>query len=648
MKKDPKKLLIFGIIASVIIILISVITIVYALVINKTTSRTIMIYMVGANLETDAGLATADLEAIHHNVKDNNVKVLVIAGGTRYWRNDYISSTETSIYELQSSGFTKVKNQQIQNMGGQDTLTSFLDYAHKTSKTDEYDLIFWNHGGAIDGSEYDELQNDNLSLEEINKALSKSSFKKKKLELIIFRTCLNGTLEVNDTVSDYAKYLVASEEITYGASYTSVLNFINDITNKDNAKIVGKKFINAYKSQINDIRNRASSKESDTIYSTYSLVDLSKIPALRKSVNAFFKDINVSDNFNTISKVRANLYQYANTVPSYDTVDLYNLVSQLKHLSPKKANKVIQNLNNTIVYNFATDAKSRGISIYFPYNGTQEAIKQFVNVYDKLNGFEEYRDFINKFNNIKSSDYKSYSYVSNTVQTKSSSEKTTYADFELELTDEQKETFAKANYIVYKDLKTGYFKPVYRGISATLDGNTLKASIKDRQLQIVAKNKQRYDLTAFESENTEDYIKYTTNVILQSFRGNTKEWKNDSAVMTIYYNKTTAKANIASTIYNNKNKSLPSNVAADINEYDNVVFSISSGWTILDKKGNYIGPITENGKVKGDGIITGFEEKPGDFTFELSNFDENADYYCVFVITDTHNNVSYSKLIKLK
>ena len=98
------------------------------------------------------------------------------------------------------------------------SVSNFLKYAYDYSKTDEYDLLFWNHGGAIDGSEYDELSNnDNLNLKEMNEALFNSPFKNKKLEIVIFRTCLNGTVEVNSVFSKYAKYLVASEEITLGA-----------------------------------------------------------------------------------------------------------------------------------------------------------------------------------------------------------------------------------------------------------------------------------------------------------------------------------------------------------------------------------------------------------------------------------------------
>ena len=284
--KNTRKILISGIIVSIMVIIASI-TVSAIVILNRGVSRTVMIYMVGSNLESTNGLASSDLASIK-NI-DSNTKVLLIAGGSSKWSNNYISTDETSIYELKSSGFTKVKKQDRKNMGDGDTLTEFLNYAYDYSKTDEYDLIFWNHGGAIDGSEYDELSNDdNLSLSEMNDSLSKSPFNNKKLELVIFRTCLNGTLEVNSILAKYAKYLVASEEETLGANYTSVLNFINEIDSKDNSKDVGKKFIDAYKKQINDIKSNTYETDSDTIYSTYSLVNLSNVDKLSNCVDDFF------------------------------------------------------------------------------------------------------------------------------------------------------------------------------------------------------------------------------------------------------------------------------------------------------------------------------------------------------------------------
>ena len=643
--EKKRKIIIIGIVVSVMVLISSITISAIVLLTDAGVSRTIMIYMVGSDLESGSGLATADLNSIKKS--DNNTRVLVIAGGTKKWDNDYIDVDETSIYELTDSGFSKVKNQSKLNMGSSDTLTTFLNFAYDYSKTDEYDLLFWNHGGGIDGSEYDELNNDdNLSLSDMNKALGASVFNDKKLELVIFRTCLNGTLEVNSLFSKYAKYLVASEEETLGSKYTSVLNFINDIDSKDGSKDVGLKFINAYRKQIDDIKGYTYTTDNNTIYSTYSLVNLSNVDELIVSVNDFFESIDLSSNFNKVSRVRANLYQYAKDEPSYDMVDLYNLVNELKEINPAKASRVIKNLNNTVVYNYASDSNSRGMSIYFPYNGTKQVKQMFLNVYNDMSKFNGYRNFIKKFYDIQSGDYKSYSYTSNLVNSKSSTEKNTYADFELELTDEQVNTFAKATYVVYKDLGTGYYKPMYNGITTELDGNILKASIKDRQLQVVGSNDGTNNLTAFEKENTDDYIKYTTNVLLQSFRGDVSEWKNDSGIMTLYYDKKTKKVNIASVVYNNKD-SKTNSVAVNLKDYDNVGFSISSGWKILDDNGNYTGPIVVDGKVVGDGIITGFEEKPNKFKFQLSKLDD-GDYYCVFIITDTHNNVSYSKLIKLK
>ena len=648
MKSDKKGLIIAGIIISSIVIIISTVIIAVTLVSNNYNTRTIMIYMVGADLESNNGLASVDLNSIDKNIaNDSSINVYLIAGGSKKWDNSYIDKSETSIFKLTNSGFSKVKNQPKQNMGSSETLTNFINYVYNDSKTDKYDLIFWNHGGAIDGSEYDELSlDDNLQLSEMNQALNNTPFKNKKLETVIFRTCLNGTIEVNTVFSKYSDYLVASEESTLGANYTSVLNFINNIKPTDNGKDVSKKFINAYKNQIVDIKNRAFLTEADTIYSTYSLVDLKEVNKLNNYTNDFFNDINVDANYNTISRVRANLLQYSEDIPEFDMVDLYNLVYNLKALSPSKADKVLKQFDRTVLYNYATDSKSRGISIYFPYNGDKAYKERFIKVYDNLDGFSNYKNFIAKFNKIQSSDYKAYTYTSNIAKTSGSTEEESYADFELELTDEQVLTFAKAKYIVYRDNKDGYYKPIYMGKEALLDGNILKASIKDRQLQIVSNDNEKYNLTAIEKENTSKYIKYETNVIMQSFK-DISNYKMDNAIMTIYYDKNTKESNISNIIYNGKGEHANS-IALDINDYDSVAFSISSGWDILDENGDYVGPIVENGRVKGDGIITGFEAKPGEFNFKISAFDDDYDYYCVFVITDTHNNVSYSKLIKLK
>ena len=67
---------------------------------SNNVSRTVMIYMVGSDLESQNGLGTVDLEEIDYFKMDNqNVNVLLIAGGSNDWYNNYIDKNETSIYE---------------------------------------------------------------------------------------------------------------------------------------------------------------------------------------------------------------------------------------------------------------------------------------------------------------------------------------------------------------------------------------------------------------------------------------------------------------------------------------------------------------------------------------------------------------------
>ena len=646
MNSKKKNSITIIILSSVILILLTVF-ICIAFSGNKSKvnlSRTIMIYMVGSDLESENGLATVDLNEINYNLMDNqNINVLLVAGGSKKWHNDYIETSETSIYKLTPSGFSKIKEQNLQNMGTSEVLSNFINYVYDNYKTDKYDLIFWNHGGAINGSEFDSLSGDNLSLVEMKKALGSTPFNQNnKLETVMFRTCLNGTIEVADIFSDYSDYLVASEEVTNGYRLEGMLKFINGIKSSDTGYDVSKKFIDSYKNMIRNLNNTLYSLGVDEtyIYSTYSIVDLSKVKNLENSINDFFSSINLSENYNQIGRVRSNLYQYAADENAYDMIDLYNLVYELKSLNPKKGDIVLKNIESAVLYNWATNSKSRGISIYFPFNGNKQEIAYFLDIYKDFNSLSDYNKFINNFNTIKNSGISSYSYLDNKtiVDTKDKE-----ADFTLELTDEQVESFAKASFIVFKNTHDDYYYPVYRGNNLKLTGNKLQANIKDRQLKAVSTLDGTENIvTLIEDEYTDDYIKYTALLTLEDFSSeDIFEWKYDAVKMSLIYDKLTGNTKIGSVILNNGDNDLPGIVAVNLKDYTNMVFA-SSSYKIFDDFGNYTSDWVS------DGVIKGMEEKVDKVEFKLQNYDEGYDYYCVFYIYDTNNNVSYSKLVKLK
>lgn len=216
---------------------------------NFDYDRTIMIYMVGSDLESgNIGAGTLDLNGIDYSKQSSqNTKVILIAGGSKRWHNNFIDLNSTSIYELTSSGYNIVKKQEVLNMGTPTVLQEFLDYGYNNYPSKKYDLVFWNHGLGAIGGEADELADDFLSLSEMREALNNSKFNKNnKLELVIFRTCLNGTLEVADTFKDYANYLVASQEVSLVYIGNNVLKTLNSINKDDNGKQIGTKFVDGY------------------------------------------------------------------------------------------------------------------------------------------------------------------------------------------------------------------------------------------------------------------------------------------------------------------------------------------------------------------------------------------------------------------
>ena len=336
------------------------------------SGRVVMIYMVGSNLESKSGLATRDLQDLDYKkLTANNTKVILIAGGTTSWKNNYIDVNETSIYSLEANGFQKINARPKTNMGSADNLSYFLTYVHNHYKASKYDFIYWNHGGAVDGSEYDDLSGDHLMLQEMSRAFENSPFKNKKLEVISFRTCLNSTIEVANIYKKYAKYLVASEEVTIGSPADSAIRFLNDVKITDSGIDYGKKQIETYKDVVSNTCNYSSyTKKRDNycIDSTYAVIDLSKIDNISNNLNDFSKDLDksVSTNYKEYSKIRANMEQYGANEPSYDMVDLYDFSEKFNKYS-NSGNKLRNSIDDAVVYNWSNTNHSHGLSIYFPY-----------------------------------------------------------------------------------------------------------------------------------------------------------------------------------------------------------------------------------------------------------------------------------------
>ena len=235
---------------------------------ETAAKRTIMMYVCGSNLETDAGLATYNLEQIlkANFSSDDDVRFVVMTGGSYEWFLDsdflYDPNTGTSP-ETISSEYNQIweacgldaktpayrgklvlvdgdglsgdgeaaKPSEEELMNDPETLKAFIDYSVENYPADQYDLILWDHGGGPDGA-FAVDQHDGvgkyMSFAELIDALADNAVTRDggKFDIINFDACLMNSLELELALADYMDYYIASPAVVpgYGEVYTHWLD----------------------------------------------------------------------------------------------------------------------------------------------------------------------------------------------------------------------------------------------------------------------------------------------------------------------------------------------------------------------------------------------------------------------------------------
>ena len=620
-----KKLVIIGLIAILFVLL----GILIFLKNNRLNKRTIMMYIVGSNLESDSSIVTTDLNAINPQKIDlTNTNILIYTGGTKTWHN-FIKNDENAIYILTENGFSKLKSYSKANMGNPNTLTEFLNFSYENYPAKKYDLIMYDHGGAIDGAIYDDFSGDNLSIEDFNIALKNSYFDtENKMQTVLFRTCLNGTLEIADIFKDYAKYLIASEEVTYGSGYSNVLSFLNDVKYSDDGITYGQKFISKYKKQMEEIDIWGN------VNNTYSIVDLSKVSTVIEELNKFIKNIDLKKNYSNISKVRANSYQYGSDVVGFDMIDLYNFISRIGNQN--LTNNLLNAINEAVVFNDSNMSTSHGLSIYFPYKGSSLVKSSYLNVYDKLKNFTNYYEFIRQFTMLQS-EKSSFNLDVYKNEIKINNEN----EISIQLDKEQQENFATASYQLFMQDKEhpDYYQIVYVSDDAVLDSNgVLKANVENNLVKASDDTGDWLFLNIAKGHNENNANIFALGILEKNITD-----YNSMATSYLYFKENGEKYQFTNARIVSDNERI-NGTFVKINDYKSVTF-LRSRYKIFDEYGKFL----EDKNAWGHTPITeGYKFELSKIELTKATLDKNEKYYCVFYITDINNNSYYSNVVEVK
>ena len=621
-------------------------------IVAEEGTKTIMMYVVGSDLESEHDCATSDItEVINSGFDEENINYIIYTGGTKDWEDPDISDDHNSIFKVENGDLTLLKQEDKKNMGNSDTLSDFINYAYENYPADMYGLILWNHGGgSFNGYGYDEVTNDCLSLMEIDNALSDTPFSgDNKLDFIGFDACLMATIEVADTLSPYANYLFASQEPEPGWGWD--YSFLSKIETDDTPVEIGTYVVDGF---IETTSNNFMSYPFSFTDITLSVLDLSKVADVETALEGMFavaKDDLTAETYHQYAKLRASTKEIAPAYSgeySYDFVDMMDMADSMSTIYPNEANALKSAISNMVVYQDANVKREYGVSIYYPYNA-KEYSQYYVPMFKTFDFAPNYASYIENFR----------SYLTNTEVTAATWDPSTMMPtyngdltFSLDLTPEQAAEVQNAYFVIsHEDPNTpGNYMFVMMSNQVNFDDTTKVTAPFDGQI-IYIKNDTTGQLTEMmytEQERTDDYTRYLISSILYQ-----EDPMEENAMYTYFVLETTptnpqgeikGAYPIANLVTGDANEIFPERYEINVNDYANVAFGC------LTHEFTGTEDLTYFNEADWADLSLYYNNQPvaEGFSSVMGGMMPDFKYYGMFVFEDTHGERHCSNLVPLE
>jgi len=474
---------------------------------------TVMIYMIGSDLEAQAGAGTRDLmEMAASGVDLSKVNVVVYAGGSPHWHNECATAQEHSLLWLTPEGFEKITSIPTSSMGEAACLSNFLTYAHTNFPADEYALILWDHGdGPVIGYGKDMLfDNDSLTLQEMGQAMENSPFgEENKLSWVGFDACLMASAELACVWGDYAQYLVASQETepSFGWNY----NFLASVGQVSTPELLPQ-LTQGYLTSCLEYYESRGYENRDT---TLACMDLSYAPALNTAINDLFAQAApaVESLYNTLTakRVQTRALGRASTGSEYDLIDLQDMTARLADLYPKQTAAIQKILGDMVIANATNAENCCGLSLYYPFYNKYYFEESWGKTYENLGLFPEYDTYLKNYQDIWLESDKLEIAASQTPQ------RTTASTYTLQLSDAQQENFASARYYILVRDGEEYFTRIYSSHDVTNDDGLLTANF-DGNVLYVKDDFGDYQIpVAIEHDTVAGQTRYSVYAVLMNY-----------------------------------------------------------------------------------------------------------------------------------
>lgn len=620
-------------------------------------TRTVMVYMIGSNLETVQYAASKDLiEMMSADIDEEAVNLLIYTGGAKKWHLEEISTEENAVYEIENGNLIKKQSFEKKIMTEQDSLIEFIDYAYENYKTDLYDLILWDHGGGpIGGYGLDEFntKGTQMSIETLSQALQNTKLRKStKFDFIGFDACLMGNIEIAQKLRRHANYMIASEELEPGDGWN--YSFLGDIKVNTSTKVIGQEVVDQFFKHYEYYNSKTNL--------TLSFIDLSEVPNLVDKLDDLFNKTDAAINIQTFSDYSRKLTRktvYGNTgrsASTFDLVDVKDLVNSISDEHPKEVENVIKALDKVVIYSRDNMANTNGLSIYFPTNNKQQVDRTLI-YYKNVAVSDDYYKFLSKYSSFISGDKlvtkSSFTDITPTYSREAIS---------VEIPQELVNNFEKADYIIWRKVSENNFIPVFKSSNIRLEGNKLIAVPNNQQLLI--NNTSGTDPgwgTMYEIKREDDYAYYNVVAILERYDERLETDKLQFANVNIIYKiKDGASKGEIIDVQLMNDSGPASKTSLDLSQWQKIQF-FSASYQLFDANYNYLPEWKTNSEIflSTYDIQAGFDMNFVSLAYDLSHFEiKNLDgtvvknnkyeFFYMFRVTDTQGVVHQLNLVEIK
>ncbi len=314
---------------------------------------TVMVYMVGSDLESYYGMATMDIEEMMDAECGEDVNIVIQAGGTSDWSTYEFNDGEVQRCHIEDSEIIIDEEMGRQSMLTTEALSDFISWSAEEFPAERYFLVLWDHGGNIPNSYgVDEIfPNDTLYISQMGQAINDAGV---HFDLIAMDACLMGTMEMAMGVAPYADYLVASEysEPGYGHYYTDWLMELDQnpaVSTEEIGTIMVESYCDFYESTDEPV--------------CLSLIDLSQTDeiyaALKTYLSSASYELKNNNNFKEYALARS-------TCGSFYYIDTIDILSLAERYPLEGSEELISAIENAVVYEEGTFAYAHGLAMYSP------------------------------------------------------------------------------------------------------------------------------------------------------------------------------------------------------------------------------------------------------------------------------------------